>query len=248
MNLAYFQVKYGIHNGLEVLIDPKSKGMWVTQATMAHLLNWELNRAPEKYRSKSLKDFVSKDLATPKTVRAKDIMGRPNTCKAIPYDDFLKVLYWQVYERNEAAIKLAVAGFGDSFRSLVFEQAGIAVEGKERQDWLFDRLETKTLFWELTEAIDETLRSQGKEPQFYHFSNAMDTINRCLFGKPAKKIREELGVTTGLTRDNFGRKALRWLTATQEAAAVRVRRGVDPVQAIKDVISDLGYHQIDYRD
>jgi hypothetical protein len=66
-------------------------------------------------------------------------------------------------------------------------------------------------------------------------------------GKPAKKIREELGIKTGLTRDNFGRKALRWLTTVQEAAAVRVRKGIDPVQAVKDVIADLGYYQIDYR-
>ena len=248
MNLSYFQVQYGNHNGLEVLIDPKTKGMWVTQPTMERLLGWEPETARKKQVSKSLKDFVGKPLAAAKTVKAKDILGRPNTCKAIPYEDFLKVLYWQVHENNKAAIKLAVTGFGDSFRSLVFEQAGIALEDKERQQWIFDRLESKTLFWELTKAIDETMRSQGKEPQFYHFSNAMDTINRCLFGKPAKKIREELGIKTGLTRDNFGRKALRWLTATQEAAAVRVRRGVDPVQAIKDVISDLGYHQIDYKD
>lgn len=248
MSLSYFEVQYANFNGLEVLIDPQTKEMWVTQPTMERLLGWEPETARKKIVSKSLKAFVGKDLAGAKSVKAKDILGRPNNCKAIPYDDFLKVLYWQVYERNQAAIKLAVAGFGDSFRSLVFEQAGIALEDKERQQWLIDRLESKTLFWDLTEAIKDTMESQGKTPQFYHYSNAMDAINRSLFGKSAKKIRDELGLKSGLTRDNFGRKALRWLTTVQEGAAIRIRKGLDPVQSVKEVIEAMGYKQIDYRD
>ena len=100
----------------------------------------------------------------------------------------------------------------------------------------------------MTTAIKETRDAAGKETQFFHYSTPADAINRGLFGKTAKQIREELGTPKqALNRDNFGRRALRWITNVQDCAARRVRAGQKPCEAIAKVIEELGYEVIDYR-
>ena len=58
---------------------------------------------------------------------------------------------------------------------------------------------------------------------------------------PAKAIREQLGVTEGLTRDHFGNTALRRLITIQEVAAGRIDRGMEPMEAIARVLSELSF-------
>ena len=110
-------------------------------------------------------------------------------------------------------------------------------------------MESKELFSVLTTAIKETREAAGKEVSFFHYSSPADAINRGLFGKTAKQIREELGTPKeALNRDNFGRRSLRWITNVQDSAARRVRAGQKPCEAIATVIRELGYEVIDYRE
>ena len=77
----------------------------------------------------------------------------------------------------------------------------------------------------------------------------VDKINKALFGKTAKQIHEELGTSKSVAnRDNYGRKSLRRIANTQESAALRIRRGADPFDAIADVVRELGYSVIDFRE
>ena len=135
---------------------------------------------------------------------------------------------------------------GLSLVQLFHDAFGLEFAAIDRQNWLKARMESKALFWELTDSIKQYHLSRGVEPKFYHYSNAMDAINRGLFGKTAKEIRAELGVTEGLTRDNFGDKALRWLTTVQETAARYVNEGKEPQQAVTEVMTLLRYERIPY--
>lgn len=162
--------------------------------------------------------------------------------------DFEKLLFELSLVGNQSAISLSRALIGLALHQLFCDGFGITFEKDDRQKWLLERMESKELFAELTTAIKETREAAGKEISFFHYSTPADAINRGLFGKTAKQIREELGTPkTALNRDNFGRQALRWITNVQEAAALRIRAGQKPCDAITTVISELGYKVIDYR-
>ena len=246
-------VNYGNWENLTVAIDcanPQS-GLHVTYPTVETILNYRADSVREKLASKSFKSFVgaAKDIGKFSAVIVNKPAGSMGTPKVnvLHFDDFLLLARWEaIVNKNEEIINLLVLGFGDSFRSLALEQLGVKATVDERLNWWKVRYESKALFWELTDSIKQYHLSRGVEPKFYHYSNAMDAINRGLFGKTAKEIRAELGVTEGLTRDNFGDKALRWLTTVQETAARYVNEGKEPQQAVTEVLTLLRYERIPY--
>lgn len=194
--------------------------------------------------SQKLKRLMGKDFKTNKT---KTGFNR-NITLSISLLDFERVLRKLDKLFDSVAESIADDLIGLSLQQLFCDGFGIVFDAEDRQKWLSERMESKALFWELTTAIKETREAAGKEIKFFHYSTPMDAINRGLFGKTAKQIREELGTPeSALNRDSFGKKSLRWLTAVQEASAVRVRRGEKPCEAIANVIDDLGYSLIDFR-
>lgn len=246
-------VNYGNWENLTVAIDcanPQS-GLHVTYPTAETILNYRADSVREKLASKSFKSFVGAGRTVGKfsavVVNKAELVGATAKVNVLHFDDFLLLARWEaIVNKNEEIINLLVLGFGDSFRSLALEQLGVKATVDERLNWWKVRYESKALFWELTDSIKQYYLSRGVEPKFYHYSNAMDAINRGLFGKTAKEIRAELGVTEGLTRDNFGDKALRWLTTVQETAARYVSEGKEPQQAVTEVMTLLRYERIPY--
>ena len=116
---------------------------------------------------------------------------------------------------------------------------GIQLDAQDRAEWLQLRVESKALFWELTGQIKNWMQSREcSAPEFTYYSNAFDCLNIRLFGKKSKVIREELGVLTpdGLTRDMFGRNAIRNISTVQSGAArMMARHGCKPSEAIVHV-------------
>lgn len=172
----------------------------------------------------------------------------PKAVNAIDLLDFERVLRKLDRQGNEVARSLCDNLVGVMLHQLFCDGFEIVFSVVDRQEFLKERMESKALFWDLTEAIRDTRLSANKEINRYHYSNPMDAINRGLFGKTAKEIRTELQIPDrALTRDSFGTRSLRRITVVQETSALKVRRGDEPCQAIVSVIRDLCYPVIDFR-
>ena len=105
MPFGMFQIKYGSFADLEVLVDPDTREIWVTQSTLRRLLNIDDKRTPELLRSKSLKSFAGKGFVSPKTKKAKDIKGVMRPCKVMPFEFARQVILWMAIEhKNPEAI------------------------------------------------------------------------------------------------------------------------------------------------
>ena len=182
MALRYFDgIQYGSFSDLEVLVDPDTRELWVTQPVLERMLQWRANSAREKLRSKSLKSFSGGGLTLGKSVKAKDISGKPNTFTAIPFDTFLEVVRWQATQKDDTAIALLVAGFADSFSSLVLEQCGVKVSVAERQAVVSFYL---TKYHEYQDWIRDThLAMYGKKPDRLYYQSVAMAINQALFSR-----------------------------------------------------------------
>jgi len=182
MTLGYFLIKYGNHNELEVIVNAENKEIGVTQATLRRLLGWDDKRAPEKMRSKSLKAFTGEGFATPKSRQAKDITGRKNKVKVIPFDFARLIIVWDaVNNQNPEAIALLSAGFADSFTSLALEQAGIQVTTAERQENLVRYLTGYHKFFDWVRDHYESLT--GRKPDSWYYAQINMMINEAVCQK-----------------------------------------------------------------
>jgi len=133
-NLRYFDgIQYGDFQNLDVFVDPADNSLWITQPSMARMLGWVVDDSRKKIASKSLKLFAGKTLVAPRKVPGIDTIGRRRQINAVPFDTFLTVLYWQLQEGNHNARSLLLAGFADSFTSMVLSQCGIQLSTEERQ-------------------------------------------------------------------------------------------------------------------
>ena len=204
-----------------------------------------LNLVPPNRSLKQLESLLSIDLQSHRKVKTQ---LNPKAVNAINILDFERVLRKLDRQGNKAAEVLCDSLIGVMLHQLFCDGFDIVFEANDRQELLKERMESKALFWTLTEAIRDTRQAAEKEINRYHYSTPMDAINRGLFGKTAKEIRSELQLSDkALTRDSFGKKSLRWLTNVQESSALRVRRGDKPCDAINHVIRELGYSVIDFR-
>jgi hypothetical protein len=144
-------------------------------------LGWDNKRAPEKLAAKSLKTFAGKRLPLPKSIAAKDSLGRPNKVNALPFDTFLAVVYWQLAEGNDKARTLLMAGFADSFSSMVLEQCGIKLAHDERQNVLSFYLEGYHAFQDWVR--DTHIAVYGNPPSDGYYRRMAVTINQHLFNR-----------------------------------------------------------------
>lgn len=130
------------------------------------------------------------------------------------------------------------------------EEAVIA-QAKLQELWQKIRDASKDAFWTLGDAIKEYKDSHSEKSESYRtfiYSNCQDAINRGLFGKPASKIREELGVTD-LLRDHYGQTALKRIELVQAVAAVNiVNQDIEPLDAVKSALAMFNFEAMDYRE
>lgn len=235
MSLHYFDLlQYGAFKDIEAIVDPETREIWISQASVGRMLDLGLaNRVSEKLASKSFKAFAGEGLTCPKSVKAKDIKGRSNTVKAIPYDTFLKLVFWQSKQNNPAADALLLSGFTDSFTSLILEQCGVKVSVAERQDVLSHYL---TGYHELLDWVrDEHIRVFGKPPTTEDYKNINKAINKGLFGFYSFNCDRIGNATT---------QQLRKIENTQMFIYDRIQNGyleqfTDPVKRVRFIIADL---------
>lgn len=227
----------------EPIVDGKPE-FYVTGVEFAE--KFDLETLPQNL-GKSLKRLSGMDC---KLFRA-SVSGMKGTRLAIKLEDFEKLAANLAFRGNVKAQQFVKDLFGLSLHQLFCDAFGQKFEAADRQAWLQARQESKRLFWEITDQIDRWIMSRecSREPWVY-YSNSMDAINRALFGKTAKQIREEVGAAEGqLTRDHFGHQALFNIGLLQYQAAKAMQRDLQlrPVDAIKMTAERLQLDVIDFK-
>lgn len=173
----------------------------------------------------------------------------PKPVNIVTLPQFSAILLELSLRGNESAIAMSRLLVGLSLHQLFCDAFGVKFEAEDRQQWLIERMESKRLFRELTDAIQQYYAQQGIKPQWYVYSNCMDAINRGLFGMSAKQIREAEGIKSGLTRDNFGVQALGTVTQLQKAAAHKINQGDGkPFEVVKAAVSSGYFLPCSYKD
>ncbi len=121
---------------------------------------------------------------------------------------------------------------------------------KLQETWTKVRSGSKQAFWSLGDAIKSYLTKHESSANYQRFiyPNCQDALNRGLFGKAAKTIREELGVSD-LLRDHYGEVALRRIDLVQALAAANiVNLDVEPLDSVKNALEVFNFNVVDYCD
>jgi hypothetical protein len=183
--LTYFNsLSYGGINDLEVLIDPSDNSLWVASTSIEKMLQYRPNSARDRLASKSFKAFAGNGLTPGKTVEGIDSLGRPNKIKAVPFDTVLQLVYWEAFHgkppSNEPARALLMAGFADSFSSLILEQCGVKLEYDQRQETVSFYLGQ---YHGMMDWVRDTyLARNGEKPGSWYYREINIAINQFLFG------------------------------------------------------------------
>jgi hypothetical protein len=135
----------------------------------------------QKFNSKEFKRFLggcktskgeqpepstSKALAGVKSYKGIDSLGRENTVKAIPFSVAVAMIHWVAFEGKGQpqtnARALIMAGFADSFSSIVLEQCGITLSRDVRQQTIGFYLEGYHKFQDWVR--DQYTAKHGRKP------------------------------------------------------------------------------------
>lgn len=126
-------IKYGAWDNLEVAIDinekPSKEGrkLYVLFRTIETILNYHPNQARKKIESKALKALLGensklgkmKAVIVNKDGSYKNTGSRSGLVSVILLQGFSQLITWEVSQGNTKALKLLMASFEDSFRSLL---------------------------------------------------------------------------------------------------------------------------------
>lgn len=187
-NLRYFgNINYGSYKDLDVLVDPSDKSILVTYPTIEKILGYQPEHAHEKLGAKKLKAFAGKALLhTKKSVDATDVVGRVRKLSAVPFDTFLMLVHFEAFEGKDPARtnarSLLMAGFADSFSSLILEQCGIKLTKAQRMETVSFYLTRYHVFQDWVR--DTHIATYGVSPSQDYYREIAVSINQHLFGKP----------------------------------------------------------------
>lgn len=97
-------------------------------------------------------------------------------------------------------------------------------------------------FW--TDCIDLYCRTNDVSEDYkkWIYIHVSDTLNRRLFSKTSKEIREFYDIGENSPRDYFPAETLRQVEALEKSVATRVKNtNSEPLQALKDLIGFMGF-------
>ena len=173
----------------------------------------------------------------------------PKAVNVVSVDQFQRVLIELSIKGNVLAQEVLRDMSALGLHQLFCDAFGIQLDAEDRAQWLQRRTESKELFWELAGQIKVWIEGrQCSAPEHTYYSNAFDCMNTQLFGKKSKVIRDEMGISA-LTRDCFGKVALRHINIVQSGAArMMTREDVKPIDAVKHIVS-MNYIEVgNYRE
>jgi hypothetical protein len=238
-------IKYGGWDSLEVAIDINQvdgKTLYVTYPTAETILNYRENSVREKVASKSFKLFLGEGLPLGKfsgsIVNKLGLSGARAKVNLIELSDLIKLAAWEASNGNTAIAKLLAIGFGDSLRSLAYEQLGIEITAEDRQSWIKSRFVGKQTRRTWTDAVSDYINNNEVSENYrtWVYKHVSDSVNVALFGKKAKQLCEERKCDRDSLRDTHDEASLRLIDRIEDYAMRLIDRGLEPKQAILEAI------------
>lgn len=220
VNLGHIQVEGLLGN---------DANFYVAIPQIAERFSFDKNQASRDIKGLLGRDFQFAKAVTPLNSKAVNIVS---------IDQFQRILIELSIKGNVLAQEVLRDMSALGLHQLFCDAFGIQLDAEDRALWLQRRTESKELFWELAEQIKIWIDGRDcSAPEHTYYSNAFECLNTQLFGKKSKIIRDEMGITA-LTRDCFGKVALRHINIVQSGAArMMAKETVKPIDAIKHIIS-----------
>jgi hypothetical protein len=156
---------------------------------------------------------------------------------------YLLIQYESHVNQNPIADSLAGACISESLERRADNAFGVLRTEQERNERFVTRRDSilSRTFW--TDVIEDYMKNHEVSDNYRRFiyNNVSDYLNRSLFGKSSKEIREHYNIGNYSPRDYFPSQTLKLVDTIEKATGVRVKNNnVDPKQALKDVVSMLG--------
>ena len=234
-NLRYFgDLNYGGHKGIEVMVDPTDNSLFLSSRTIENILQYEEDSVRKKFGAKSLKAFAGEPLASGKNLKGTDALGRENRMKAIPFETFITLVYFEGFHgkspHKEIAQGLLMSGLADSFRSIILEQCGIKLSLGERQVVITRYLEGYHAFQDWVRDTHLQIYKAKPSPDYYRAMAVM--INNYLFDRDHFQ-KDRVG--------NASKDELRRLENFQIAFmdSKTFKKGGDPIASVQVYINGL---------
>lgn len=134
----------------------------------------------------------------------------------------------RMYQMDKDATICLVAGYDANARMRIIKrwqelELEVAKLKAEKEAALKQRETLKVEYKPMTDAIQQSLESQQKEPKFYHFSNEADLINRVILGCTSGKFRAQNEIEENESiRDYLSPLQLKCFTELQRANTVYI--------------------------
>jgi len=196
-----------------------------------------LNLVPPNRSLKRLEDLLGMVFQSHQKVKtelnSKDV-------NAISLSDFELAIRALDKRGLEIAVVIVDALFGLSMTQRFCAAFGVKFDEEEQQARLLTRIKTKVVRRTITDSIKNycILHNVSANYRKFVYANVSDTLNVALFGKTAKKLREERGVETNeLLRDSHSVEALKTISDIENLVVRLVDfKGYEPLTAMKKAI------------
>lgn len=205
-------------------------------------LNEELGiKASDSTGKKYLQPLLE---ANPNRVNKASVEGIKSHLKTLSIDLVSEAIGIYATLGNQKCIAVAIACISEALE----RRADKAFNVIRTEQEINERFKTRQLsilsrtFW--TDCIDAYVKRRGLDDGYSKFiyANVSNYLNKALFGKTSKEIRDYYGVGNNSPRDYFPSETLRCVEAIERATALRVlNTNSEPLQALKDVVAYLGY-------
>jgi hypothetical protein len=164
----------------------------------------------------------------------------PKAVNIINLDELKNVILASANKGNLQAQNLRDSLVGLSLTQLFSDAFNIKFDKEDRQEWLKSRIQGKVVRRTLTDAVKDWLdRNEASEnTRKFIYSNVSDCLNKALFGKTSKQLKDERGCDTNeLLRDSHSDKDLQRIEH-HETFTMKLVDKLDknPLEAMKEAI------------
>ena len=164
----------------------------------------------------------------------------PKAVNVLLLKDFELVVFELALKRNDIAIEFSRTLLGLSLHQLFSDAFCVKFEKEERQVWLDQRKNGKIVRHTLTDAIQDYIKSHDTSENYQKFiyNNVSDAVNRAIFNRRAKDLKEDWGVEN--PRDGMNQQELQLLSEVENLTTRLIDKDqLEPMTAAKEAISRL---------